>query len=109
MVIYWLMKEVIKVKPTCNNKHKALIKLGSDIKENLVVVLELKAVVLHIEDHPSLLLIKELPDLKNILQMLSGHFIEVSLKSAQLLLVLFFQHLKVEVQESLNFRSVFGS
>lgn len=65
--------------------------------------------VFHVKDKPCLLVIEELPHLKNDHEMLASHFIEVSFQRAQFFLVLLFEDFEVKAQKSLHFGRVFGS
>ena len=108
LVVDWLVQEVVEAEATSNDEHKALVELAGDVKEQLVVVLELQAVVLYIVDHSCLLLIEELPDFENILEVVAGHLVEMALLETELFLILFFEHLEVKAEEALDFGGVFG-
>ena len=96
LVVDWLVQEVVQAEPASNNQHQAFIQLSSDVKQHLVIILELQTVVFKIVDHAHLLLVEELPDLENVLKVVAGHFVEVAFEGAQLLLVLLLENLKVE-------------
>ena len=68
----------------------------------------MKAIIFNIVDHPGLLLVEEFPYLQHIFQVVSGNLVEVTLLSGQLFLILFFQNLKVKIEKSLDFWSVFS-
>jgi hypothetical protein len=59
-----------------------------------------------IKNHSDLLIVKKLPDFEDSLEMLPGHFVEMAFLSAQLFLILLFEHLEIEFKEPLDFRRV---
>ena len=101
------MQQVVETEATGYNKHHALVKLRRNIESDLVVVLKLKDIVFDVIDHSGLLVVEIFPYFVDVGQVLSGYLVEVALQSAQLLFVLFFQHLEVKAQKSLDLRSVF--
>ena len=108
LVVDRLVQQVVEAESASNDQHEALVQLASDVEEQLVVVLQLEAVVLDVVDHPRLLLVEELPDLENILEMVAGNFVEVTFLQTQLLLILLFQHLEVEIEEAHYLGGVLG-
>lgn len=81
LVIDWLMQQVVQAKATGDDQHQALVKLCRNLKQGLVVVLKLQAIVLDVIDHPGLLLVEELPYLQNVFQMVPGNFVEMAFLS----------------------------
>ena len=106
LVVHWLVKQVIETKPTRDDQHQTLVKFCRNLKQNLVVVLELQAIILNVINHSGLLLVEKLPHFQNIFQVVSSNLVKVPLLGGQLFLVLLFQNLEVEIKESLDFRSV---
>ena len=108
LIVDWLMEQIIKAKATSDDKHQTLIKFGSNIKKDFIIVLQLQAIIFNVKDHSHLLLIKEFPNFKNTLQMISSNLVKVSLLCGKLLLVLFFKHLEIKVKKPLYFRRIFS-
>jgi hypothetical protein len=90
LIVDWLMQEVIEAESTCNDEHEALVELACDVKEHLVVVLELQAVIFYVVYHSCLLLIEEFPHFEHILEVITRNLVEVTLLEAELFLVLLF-------------------
>ena len=79
LVVNRLVQQVIQAEPTRDDEHETFIELGRYVKECLVIILKLQTVVFDIVDHARLLLVKELPDLQHVLEMVSSHLVEVAL------------------------------
>mmetsp|Transcript_10355 Transcript_10355/g.15908 ORF Transcript_10355/g.15908 Transcript_10355/m.15908 type:complete len:227 (-) Transcript_10355:698-1378(-) len=79
LVVDWLVQQVIEVEAAGDDEHEALIKLGRDVEKQLVIILDVEAVVLDVEDHARLLVVEELPDLVNRLQVIASNLVEVTL------------------------------
>lgn len=107
LVVHRFVQQVVEAEATRNHQHHALVKSRSYVKRNLIVILELKGIVFEVEYHSALLVVEVFPDLEDLLQVLSGYFVEMALQGAQLLLVLLLEYLKVKAQKSLNLGSVF--
>lgn len=90
LVVDRLVEQVVQAESTRYHKHEALVQLARDVEEQLIVVLQLEAIVLNIIDHSCLLLVEELPDFEYIFEVLARHFVKVTLLQTQLLLVLLF-------------------
>ena len=106
LVVHRLVEQIIQAEPAGNDQHEALVQLAGDVEQELVVILQLQAVILNIIDHSGLLLVEEFPDFEHILEMVSGNFVEMAFLQAELLLILFFQHLEVEVEEALDLGNI---
>lgn len=76
------MQQVVETEATSNDEHQAFVKLCGNLKQNFVVVLKLKTIVLNIKNHSCLLLVEKLPDFKYVFEMLSSHFVEMPFQSA---------------------------
>ena len=72
------MEQIIQAEPAGNDQHEALVQLAGDVEQELVVILQLQAVILNIIDHSGLLLVEEFPDFEHILEMVSGNFVEMA-------------------------------
>lgn len=79
LIIDWLVQEVIEAESTGNDQHQAFVKLAGDVEQNLVVVLKLEAVIFDIVNHSGLLLVEKFPNLKYIFEVITRHFIKVTL------------------------------
>ena len=90
LVINWLMQKVIQTETASNYQHEAFIQFSRNLKQCLVIILELKMVIFELVNHAHLLLIKEFPDFEDVFEVLSGHPIKVSFLDRQLLLILLF-------------------
>ena len=103
------MKQVVQTESTSNYEHETLIKLGSDVKEHLIIVCQLQGLILNIVNRSGLLLVEEFPDLEDTFQMLPSYFMELALKCCELLPVLLLQNLEIIVKEPLDFGSVLSA
>ena len=79
LVVHGEVQQVIEAEAARDDEHETLVQLRRYLKQQLVVVVKLEAIVLDVIYHAYLLLVEELPDVEYFIQMVARHFIKVAL------------------------------
>lgn len=96
MVVFGFPEKVVEAEPASNDQREALVQFGGKLKNLLIEVLQSESLRGLVHEHLRLLLVEELPYLINDAQVVPRHFMELSFRGIQLLLVLGLHHFQVE-------------